>query len=97
MEDKKVKTLNVSCPCCQTVIVVDALSGEVFSHEKPKKEKESIAEFMERQKNRSQELDAKMAAAMEKQKNRKELLERKFQAAKENKDLKDPPPSIIWD
>ena len=52
---------------------------------------------MKEQKSRSSELDAKFAAAKEAQKSRAELLEKKFEAAKQNKDLKDPPPSINWD
>jgi predicted ATPase with chaperone activity len=52
---------------------------------------------LKEQKSRSSELDAKFAAAKEAQKSRAELLEKKFEAAKQNKDLKDPPPSINWD
>lgn len=78
-------------------MVVDALTGEVFSHQEHKREHESIDSFLDRQKNRGKELDAKLAEAREREKNKRELLDRKFQAAKENKDLKDPPPSVLWD
>ena len=54
-------------------------------------------DFLKEQKSRSSDLEAKFAAAKEAQKNRAELLEKKFEAAKQNKDLKDPPPSINWD
>ena len=62
-----------------------------------KKEVKSFDDFLKEQKSRSSDLEAKFAAAKEAQKNRAELLQKKFEAAKQNKDLKDPPPSINWD
>ena len=92
-----VRTLTIECPMCKGEIVVDADTGEVLSHQEFKKEHKSFDDFMKEQKSRSAELDAKFAAAKEAQKSRAELLEKKFEAAKQNKDLKDPPPSINWD
>jgi hypothetical protein len=92
-----VRTLTVECPMCKGEIVVDADTGEVLSHKEFKKELKSFDDFLKEQKSRSSELDAKFAAAKEAQKSRAELLEKKFEAAKQNKDLKDPPPSVLWD
>ena len=92
-----VRTLTVECPMCKGEIVVDAGTGEVLSHKEFKKEPKSFDDFLKEQKSRSSELDAKFAAAKEAQKSRAELLEKKFEAAKQNKDLKDPPPSVLWD
>ena len=91
------KTFKIECPCCKASLVIDAASGSILSHQEAKREHESLESFLERQKNRSQELDAKLAEARERERQKRELLERKFQAAKENKDLKDPPPGILWD
>jgi len=92
-----VRTLTIECPMCKGEIVVDADTGEVLSHKELKKEVKSFDDFLKEQKSRSSDLEAKFAAAKEAQKNRAELLEKKFEAAKQNKDLKDPPPSINWD
>ena len=92
-----VRTLTVECPMCKGEIVVDADTGEVLSHKEFKKELKSFDEFMKEQNNRSADLDDKFAAAKEAQKHRQELLDKKFEAAKQNKDLKDPPPSVLWD
>ena len=92
-----VKTLTIECPMCKGEIVVDADTGEVLSHKEYKKETKSFDEFLKEQSTRSSDLEAKFAAAREAQKNRQELLQKKFEAAKQNKDLKDPPPSINWD
>lgn len=92
-----VKTISINCPCCKATLVVDPETGTVFSHKEYKKEKLSLDDFMSSQKNRAAELDAKFAAAKEREKRKFDVIEKKFQAAKENKDLKDPPPSVLWD
>jgi len=66
------------------------------SHRERKK-KESLQAFLESEKNKPAELEKKLAEAKEKEKNRSEYLKQKFEEAKNNKDLKDPPPSINWD
>ena len=91
------KSIRVECPCCKAVMVVDPSTGVVFSHQEHKREHQSVDEFLARQKNRGAELDAKVREAQAREKNKRELLERKFQAAKDNKDLKDPPPGVMWD
>jgi len=91
------KTVRVECPCCQAFLVVDAATGVVVSHDEHKKEHQSLDDFFAKQKTRSADLDAKLKAGADKEKNKRELLEKKFQAAKDNKDLKDPPPAILWD
>ena len=77
--------------------MVCADTGEVLSHKEYKKEVKSFDEFLKSQKNRAAELDALFAAGKEKDKQRASIAEKKFEAAKQNKDLKDPPPSINWD
>ena len=79
------------------MLVVDAATGVVVTHQEAKKEHQTLDEFFAQQKHRSADLEAKLQAGAEREKNKKEILEKKFQAAKNNKDLKDPPPSIQWD
>lgn len=90
-------SFTIECPCCKAEITVHAETGKVLEHKEFKKKRESLDEFLEKQKNRTAELDAKFEAAKEKEKNRLQEIEAKFEAAKKNKDLKDPPPSILWD
>jgi len=91
------KSVRVECPCCKSLLVVDAATGVVVSHQEQKKEHQSLDDFFAQQKTRSADLDAKMKAGVDREKNKRELLEKKFQAAKNNKDLKDPPPGVLWD
>jgi uncharacterized Zn finger protein (UPF0148 family) len=88
--------IEVICPCCDNVLVIDPLAKEVVAHRERKK-KESLQEFLEHEKNKPAELEKKLAEAREKEKNRSEYLKSKFEEAKNNKDLKDPAPSIMWD
>lgn len=91
------KTIRVECPGCNAVLVVDAATGVVVNHQEHKKEHQSLDEFFAKQKNRGAELEAKMKAGADREKNKREILEQKFKAAQSNPDLKDPPPSVIWD
>lgn len=90
-------TFEVECPMCHGILVIDKDSGKVLEHKEFKKEKRSLEDFLASEKNRTQELDEKFAAAREREKNRLSEIEKKFEAAKNNPNLKDPPPSIIWD
>jgi len=88
--------IEVICPCCDNILVIDTFAKEVVSHRERKK-KESLEEFLAHEKNKPAELEQKLAEAMEKEKNRSEYLKKKFEDAKNNKDLKDPAPNIMWD
>ncbi|MCL2208169.1 MAG: hypothetical protein FWB90_08795 [Fibromonadales bacterium] len=88
--------IEVICPCCNNVLVIDTSAKEVVAHRERKK-KGSLEEFLEQEKNKPAELERKLIEAREKEKNRSEYLRQKFEEAKNNKDLKDPPPSINWD
>jgi uncharacterized Zn finger protein (UPF0148 family) len=88
--------IEVICPCCDKILVIDTFSKEVVAHRERKKQT-SLEEFLANEKNRELELDAKFAEAKEKEKKRDEYLSTKFEEAKNNKELKDPPPSINWD
>lgn len=88
--------LSVTCPCCGKLLEIDASSGKVISC-KEKKSLGSLDEFLEKQKHRSDELDALFSASKEKAEHRLEEIDKKFEAMKKRSDLKDPPPSIQWD
>ncbi|MBP5247774.1 MAG: hypothetical protein J6Z31_07955 [Fibrobacter sp.] len=89
--------LEIECPMCHGTIVVDRDTGKVLEHKEFKKEKQSLEDFLAKEKTRTSDLDKKFAEAREREKNRLSEIEKKFEAAKNNPNLKDPPPTIQWD
>lgn len=84
------KNFEVICPCCQTTIVVDRLSGEILLHkEKQGKTTGSIDEMVSRLESSRVEMTKKFDRELESQKDRKRLLEEKFKEAMERVDLTD--------
>ena len=76
--------IEVICPCCDNILVIDTFAKEVVSHRERKK-KESLEEFLANEKNRETELDGKFAEAKEKEKNRDEYLRKKFPKVSDGK------------
>ncbi len=91
------RRMEVECPMCRGILVIDSDSGKVLEHRECRKERQSLEDFLGKEKNRAAELDKKFEEAKEREKNRLSEIEKKFQAAKNNPNLKDPPPSILWD
>lgn len=91
------KTFEIVCPECKGTLVIDASSGAIISHEPYKRKAPSLEEFLNKESNKSSILEEKFRESKEKEKRKFEELEKKFAAAKKNKNLKDPPPSILWD
>jgi hypothetical protein len=90
--------LKVNCPCCKSVLDIDQETGAILAHKENKREVDSLESFMAKQKSRNAELDEKFKSAREKEKSKLDLIEKKFKLAVENKDnLKDPPPTVMWD
>ena len=90
------QTLELECPMCHGILIVDRDSGKVLEHREFKKEKHSLEDFIQSEKTRSADLDKKFAEAREKEKNRLSEIEKKFEAAKNNPNLKEPP-RLEWD
>ncbi len=79
---KKKKSFEVSCPCCQARLVVDAELGAVISHEAHKQQHvtdlgEAARELRERESHRDEQFERSVRA----ERDRAKLLERKFQEA----------------
>ena len=76
--------LSVRCPDCGSDLVVDAATGEVLSHRRPKqppaggKDLESLLQGLEHDKARAEDVFQREVAAM---KDRDRLLEEKFREA----------------
>lgn len=81
------KNFEIHCPCCESLIVVDRISGEVLLH-KPKETKvtgslESMVSGLEAQK---AEAAKRFDRQLESQKDRARLLEEKFKEAMQRAD-----------
>lgn len=88
--------LEVECPLCHGLLIVDRDTGKVLEHREFQKEKKTLEDFLKSEKTRSADLDKKFAEAREREKNRLSEIEKKFEAAKNNPNLKEPP-KIQWD
>jgi hypothetical protein len=87
-----VKNFEIICPCCQAMIVVDRVNGEILLH-KAKESKsglslESMVSNLETQKS---EAAKRFEKQIESQKDRSRILEEKFKEALERADKSDKP------
>ena len=84
--------VELTCPCCQTELVVDAATGEILSETRPKVDHQKTFEDAMGQvrSGASRRADA-FAKAFDRTQNQEDLLQKKFEeAAKKAKDDKSP-------
>jgi uncharacterized Zn finger protein (UPF0148 family) len=86
------KNFEITCPCCQALIVVDRVNGEILLH-KAKETKtglslESMVSNLETQKS---EAAKRFDKQIESQKDRSRILEEKFKEALERAEKSDKP------
>lgn len=93
--------IEVKCPKCNEILVIDVDAKEVIEHKEIPKAKVSLEDFIESQKNRASELDQKFKQGIEKTKNKSKNIDEDFEDFLKNKDkldLDEPPTKgIIWD
>jgi len=81
----------ITCPCCESLIVVDPVSGEVLFHkEKERKISGSLESMVSGLEAQNSEAAKRFDKQLESQKDRARLLEEKFQEALKRAD-KDKP------
>ena len=81
----------ITCPCCESLIVVDRISGEVLFHkEKERKISGSLESMVQGLEAQKSEAAKRFDKQIESQKDRARLLEEKFQEALKRAD-KDKP------
>ena len=81
----------VTCPCCESFLVIDRLTGEVLFHkEKERKITGSLDAMVSKLESQKSEIAKKFDKELESQKDRARLLEEKFQEALKRAD-KDKP------
>ena len=86
------KNFEITCPCCEALIVVDRLTGEVLLHKaKEKKSGQSLEAMVSGLETQKSEMAKRFDKEMESQKNRSCILEEKFKEAMERAEKSDKP------
>jgi hypothetical protein len=76
------KNFEITCPCCEALIVVDRVSGEVLLHKaKERKASGSLDSMVAGLETQKSEMQARFDREIASQKDRARLLEEKFQEA----------------
>jgi hypothetical protein len=92
------KNFEIECPCCETTIVIDRLSGEVLLHKVKEKKVtgtlESMVSGLEAQKS---EAEKRFEKQLESQKDRARILEEKFKEAMQRAEKSDKRPINPFD
>ena len=87
------KNFEIICPCCEALIVVDRLTGEVLLHKaKEKKSNQSIESMVANLQTQKSEMEKFFDKQIESQKDRARILEEKFKEAMERADKSEKPP-----
>ena len=85
----------ITCPCCETKLVLDAETGAILSEERPKKDHEkTFDQALSEVRQAKEKADKDFHRHMERTRREKEILEKKFEEAmkKAEKDKDAPPP-----
>lgn len=84
------KNFEVICPCCESTIVIDRVSGEILLHKvKEKKSGLSLEAMVSGLETQKTEAEKRFEKQLESQKDRARLLEEKFREALERADKSD--------
>lgn len=84
------ENFEVTCPCCEALIVVDRVSGEVLLHKaKEKKTGGSLESMVAGLQSQKSEMEKKFDREMASQKDRARLLEEKFREAMQRAEKSD--------
>jgi predicted transcriptional regulator len=86
------KNFEIQCPCCEALIVVDRITGEILLHKaKEKKSNQSIEEMVSNLQTQKSEMEKFFEKQIESQKDRSRILEEKFKEAMERADKSEKP------
>jgi len=84
------QNFEITCPCCETLIVVDRVSGEVLLHKtKEKKAGGSLESMVAGLQSQKSEVEKKFDRELASQKDRARLLEEKFREAMQRAEKSD--------
>ncbi len=92
------KPLNITCPCCNTLLVIDPDTGTLLREEqRTKREFQSLDEALGQMKSKRKEAEEKLARALDENRNREEILEKKFEEARKKAATTEGPPPRPFD
>lgn len=88
------RNFEVTCPCCETLLVIDPETGALLREQRVhKREHKSLDDALENVAAKRRDSENQFARALEDQKNRDAILEKKFEEARRRAaDSTDPPP-----
>ena len=76
------KNFEITCPCCESLLIVDRISGEVLLHKvKERKASGSLDSMVAGLESQKSEMQARFDREMASQKDRARILEEKFKEA----------------
>lgn len=85
------KNFEITCPCCESLIVIDRVTGEVLLHKvKERKTSQSLESMVSGLETQKSEIAKRFEKEIESQKDRSRILEEKFKEALQRAD-KDKP------
>ncbi len=87
------ENLELNCPCCGTLMVVDRATGALLRFEQPKKAIADFGDLLKEVGASRQKTESKLARALSEQKQREEILRKKFQEAVRKADESDDKPA----
>jgi len=64
------ETIEIKCPCCKTMIVVNKENGHILHNEEDKKGPAEFDSFLQKQKSRSEDLKRKFEESKDKSRTR---------------------------
>jgi hypothetical protein len=76
------EAIDVTCPCCETLLKVDPDTGAVVWADKKKAPAKDFDELVDRVRSQKSALDDKFARSMAQNRNQKDILEKKFEEAR---------------
>lgn len=86
------KNFEIVCPCCEALIVIDRLSGEVLLHKaKEVKSGQSLEAMVSGLETQKSEMAKRFEKNLESQKDRARILEEKFKEALQRAEKSDKP------
>jgi hypothetical protein len=91
-------SLKITCPCCDTLLVVDPDTGAILREERhQRRAHQSLDEALGQVKAQKREAEEKLARAMDETRHRDEILEKKFEEARRKAAEDDKPPPRPFD
>lgn len=85
------RTIEINCPCCGALVVIDPATRAILRFETPKKPLASFEEMLKEVGESKKKIDSKLQRALEEQRQREEILEKRFREAMKKAESSDEP------